>query len=122
MLRFARETAHFIRENLRSIAGGFLLTLFSSFGQTFFIGLSGNALRARFSLSGGGFGLLYMVATLGSALTLPWLARTLDVLPGWKVARFSLPLLSGACLLWPSRPTWRCSRSPCSCSASSARG
>ncbi|WP_210165872.1 hypothetical protein [Afipia felis] len=29
----------FIRENIRWLSGGFLLTLFSSFGQTFFIGL-----------------------------------------------------------------------------------
>lgn len=89
----------FIRDNLRWLAAGFLLTLFSSFGQTFFIGLSGNELRARFDLSEGQFGLLYMVATLASALTLPWLGRTIDRMPGWKVARFTIPALAGACLL-----------------------
>lgn len=89
----------FIRTNARWIAGGFLLTMFSSFGQTFFIGLSGNDLRARFDLSGGEFGLIYMVATLGSALVLPWLGRSLDVMPGWKVIRFVMPCLAAACLL-----------------------
>lgn len=89
----------FLKANARWIAGGFLLTLFSSFGQTFFIGLSGEELRAKFSLSDGQFGLIYMMATLGSALTLPWLGRTLDFMAGWKVARFVMPALAGACLL-----------------------
>ncbi|MCA1749329.1 MAG: nitrate/nitrite transporter [Parasphingopyxis sp.] len=89
----------FLRINARWIAGGFLLTFFSSFGQTFFIGLSGGELRAKFDLSDGDFGLLYMAATLMSAATLPWLGRTLDYMPGWKVARFVIPCLAGACLL-----------------------
>ena len=94
----------FLKDNRRWIAGGFLLTFFSSFGQTFFIGLSGEELREKFALTDGEFGLIYMVATLASALTLPWLGRTLDVMPGWKVARFVIPLLAGACLLVPWAP------------------
>ena len=89
----------FLRNNLRWIAGGFLLTFFSSFGQTFFIGLSGEELRTKFSLSDGQFGLVYMVATLASAASLPWLGRVLDHMPGWKVARFVIPILACACLL-----------------------
>lgn len=89
----------FLRINARWIAGGFLLTMFSSFGQTFFIGLSGNEIRERFDLSGGEFGSIYMVATLVSAALLPWLGRTLDVMPGWKVVRFVMPCLAAACLL-----------------------
>jgi MFS family permease len=73
--------------------------MFSSCGQTFFIGLSGNALRETFALSGGAFGGLYMLATLASAATLPWLGRTLDLMPGWKVARFTMPALALACVL-----------------------
>lgn len=94
----------FIRDNLRWLAAGFLLTLFSSFGQTFFIGLSGNELRARFDLTEGQFGLLYMAATLASALTLPWLGRSIDRMPGWKVARFTMPALASACLLMAFAP------------------
>lgn len=89
----------FLKSNLRWIAGGFLLTFFSSFGQTFFIGLSGEELRTKFSLSDGQFGLVYMVATLASAASLPWLGRVLDHMPGWKVARFVIPILACACLL-----------------------
>lgn len=99
MGRIVRDTLRFFRDNARWLAAGFLLTFFSSFGQTFFIGLSGNDLRAAFGLSGGAFGALYMVATLASASTLPWLGRTLDLMPGWKVARFTLPALAVACVL-----------------------
>ncbi|MPQ92330.1 MFS transporter [Thioclava sp. JE_KL1] len=88
----------FMRDNARWLGAGFLLTLFSSFGQTFFIGLSGNDIRATFGLSGGTFGALYMVATLASASTLPFLGRTLDLMPGWKVVRFTIPLLALACI------------------------
>ncbi|HCY54887.1 MAG TPA: MFS transporter, partial [Oceanicaulis sp.] len=61
----------FIRTNARWLSAGLLLTFVSSFGQTFFIGLSGNDMRARFGLSEGEFGLIYMLATLASAAILP---------------------------------------------------
>lgn len=96
---FGRDTLQFLRDNVRWLAGGFLLTMFSSFGQTFFIGLSGEDLRARFGLSSGGFGGLYMLATLASAVSLPWLGRTLDLMPGWKVVRFTMPAFALACVL-----------------------
>ena len=95
----------FLRNNVRWISGGFLLTFFSSFGQTFFIGLSGEELRAKFDLSDGEFGGLYMIATIGSALTLPFLGRVLDHMPGWKVARFVIPALAGACILLAFSPS-----------------
>ncbi|WP_445681268.1 MFS transporter [Radicibacter daui] len=104
MTLFFRSTAAFIGANARWLAGGFLLTMFSSFGQTFFIGLSGNALRETFHLSGGAFGGLYMLATLASAMTLPWLGRTLDLMPGWKVAFFTIPALAFACVLLALAP------------------
>jgi MFS family permease len=50
-------------------------------------------------LSGGAFGGIYMTATLASALTLPWLGRTLDLMPGWRVVRFTMPALAFACIL-----------------------
>ncbi|KAA3634372.1 MAG: MFS transporter [Proteobacteria bacterium] len=68
----------FFKNNVRWLLGGFLLTLFSSFGQTFFISLSAGDIRAEFGLSRGDFGALYMVATLASALTLPKLGRIVD--------------------------------------------
>lgn len=99
MRAYGRDTFHFLRDNSRWLAGGFLLTLFSSFGQSFFIGLASNDLRATFHLSGGALGGLYMLATLASAISLPWLGRTLDLMPGWKVVRFTMPGLALACVL-----------------------
>jgi MFS family permease len=99
-----QEQLRFLRENFRWLAGGFSLLMFSSFGQTFFIGLAGNELRARFHLAGGAFGLIYMAATLASAAVLPWLGRNLDLMPGWKVTRFTMPLLALACLLLAYAP------------------
>ena len=95
----------FLRDNARWISGGFLLTFFSSFGQTFFIGLSGEELRAKFDLTDGEFGGIYMIATIGSALTLPFLGRVLDHMPGWKVARFVIPALAAACVLMAFSPS-----------------
>lgn len=89
----------FVCHNARWLAAGFLLTLFSSFGQTFFIGMSGAAFQARFDLSGGEFGLLYMVATLASAATLPWIGKSMDVMRGRTVAAIVMPGLAAACLL-----------------------
>lgn len=99
MRSYLRDNARFIRDNGRWLGGGFLLTLFSFFGQTYFVGLTGNDIQAHFDLSAGQFGGLYMAATLMSAMTLPWLGRTLDLMPGWKVARFTIPSLAVACVL-----------------------
>ncbi|GAG41471.1 unnamed protein product, partial [marine sediment metagenome] len=65
----------FYRQNARWLLGGFLLTCFSGFGQTFFISIWSSEIRAAFDLSHGDFGLVYMVATLGSAAVLPFVGR-----------------------------------------------
>ncbi len=59
---------------------GALLTLASTFGQTYFIALFGSQIRETFSLSHGGFGFVYMMATLASAITLVWLGQLADVM------------------------------------------
>lgn len=71
----------FLRENARWLFACYLMTVFSGFGQTFFIALSTGDLQAEFGLSHGDLGGLYMLATLGSALTLPVIGRTLDHYP-----------------------------------------
>ena len=95
----------FAGANRRWIGGAFLLTFFSSFGQTFFIGRSNAPLRARFDLTDGEFGLLYMIATLASAATLPFLGRTLDHHPGARVARWVIPALAASCLALAFAPS-----------------
>src|SRR5829696_4010669 len=62
----------------RVIGLGFALTLLSSFGQTFFISLSGPDIRNTFGLTHGSFGLIYSVATLASGLLMIWVGSIID--------------------------------------------
>ena len=89
----------FIRRNFRWIAGGFMLTYFSSFGQTYFISASVSEWQAAFDLSHGEFGRLYMFATLASALCLPILGRLVDVVHAHSMIALVIPVLAGAVLL-----------------------
>jgi len=89
----------FLRDNARWLAAGFLLTLFSSFGQTFFISLSAGAIRAEYGLSHGEFGLVYLAGTLLSALTLPRLGQIVDSRGVRSVVLLVVPMLAVASLL-----------------------
>jgi MFS family permease len=62
----------------RVIGLGFALTFLSSFGQTFFISLSGPNIRDAFGLTNGTFGLIYSVATLSSGLLMIWAGSVID--------------------------------------------
>lgn len=69
---------NFIRSSPRFLTFGFLVAAFSSFGQTFFIGLFGGQVRDAFVLSHGEFGTIYSLATVASAATMVWLGRLID--------------------------------------------
>ncbi|WP_173931822.1 MFS transporter [Chelativorans sp. Marseille-P2723] len=88
----------FLRTNARWLAGGFLLTFFSSFGQTFFISISAGNIRAEYGLSHGDFGLIYMLATLASAFTLTRLGQIVDRYSVMKVTCIIVPVLALACV------------------------
>ncbi|MDH3688931.1 MAG: MFS transporter [Gammaproteobacteria bacterium] len=68
----------FIADNRRFVAFGFTMGFASSFGQTFFIGLFGPALRSEFGLSHTSWGFIYLIGTLASALLLPFTGRKID--------------------------------------------
>lgn len=93
------NTLVFLRSNARWLLGGVLLTIFSSFGQTYFIALFGSEIRETFSLSHGGFGGIYMLGTLASAITLVWLGRVVDFYAVSTVAFWVCIALSLACLM-----------------------
>jgi len=95
----------FLQQNGRWIGGGFLLTYLSSFGQTFFISASVGEWQAAFDLSHGEFGRLYMLATLASALTLPWFGRLVDIVSEARSVLICIPLLAGATVLAAYAPT-----------------
>lgn len=89
----------FLRDNARWLAAGFLLTLFSSFGQTFFISLSAGAIRSEYGLSHGAFGLVYLAGTLASAFTLPRLGQIVDTRSVRSVVLLVVPMLALASAL-----------------------
>ena len=86
----------FLVKNARWLSGGMLLSFFSSVGQTFFISLFAGQIRTEFQLSHGGFGFVYMLATLGSAITLVWLGRLVDVVSIATAAKYWIASLAVA--------------------------
>ncbi|MGV1824488.1 MFS transporter [Agrobacterium vitis] len=74
-----------------------MLLAISSFGQTYFISISGAHFREAFRLSDGGLGTVYAIGTFLSALTLTWAGRLIDYTTvrafSWAVA----VLLACAC-------------------------
>ncbi|MGI9305196.1 MAG: MFS transporter [Gammaproteobacteria bacterium] len=92
----------FVIANLRFLSFGVLLTLFSSFGQTFYVSVFGAEIRGEFDLSHGDFGAIYSFATLASAVCLVWVGRKIDDV---SLRLYSLLVcvgLAGACLLLAS--------------------
>ena len=89
----------FLKNNFRWIAGGFMLTFFSSIGQTYFISASVAEWQAAFDLSHGEFGRLYMFATLASAICLPFVGRLVDVVRADYMIALVIPILAVAALL-----------------------
>jgi MFS family permease len=67
-----------VRHYWRVIGLGFALTFLSSFGQTFFISLSGPDIREAFGLTHGTFGSIYSLATLSSGLLMIWVGSVID--------------------------------------------
>ena len=67
-----------IRRHGRFLGFGLSLTFLSSFGQTFFISLFNDSIRAEFGLSHGSIGATYSLATLASGFTLAWVGGRLD--------------------------------------------
>lgn len=72
----------------RFLAFGFTMAFASSFGQTYFIGAFGPAVRAEFGLSHTAWGAIYMAGTLASAALLPWSGQQIDRLDLRRYATF----------------------------------
>ena len=88
----------FILANFRFLAAGFLLSLTSSYGQTFFISIFAARIMADFGLSAGGWGLAYMAATMSSALVMFWAGTLTDRFRVRALALVVLPGLALTCL------------------------
>ncbi|KCZ88885.1 MFS transporter [Hyphomonas johnsonii] len=90
---------NFLRVEARWLLAGFLLTLASSFGQTYFISLSNTDLMERFGLNHGGIGLVYALATTASAIILLEFGRIVDRVTTRTAAIITACGLAAACLL-----------------------
>ncbi len=73
--------------NKKVIIFGFIFTFFSSFGQSFFLGLFNSSLRNELNITHGQFGTIYAGATICSSLVLVWFGKKIDDI---KLFKYSL--------------------------------
>ncbi len=64
--------------NFKVILFGFIFTFFSSFGQSFFLGLFNAPIRNELGITHGQFGSIYASATICSSLLLIWVGKKID--------------------------------------------
>tara|TARA_Y100001958_G_scaffold57580_1_gene38745 strand:+ start:23 stop:1228 length:1206 start_codon:yes stop_codon:yes gene_type:complete len=83
--------------SLKAILFGFIFTFFSSFGQSFFLGLFNSSIRDALSITHGQFGTIYASATLLSSLIIIWVGKKIDDIDVFKFGSFVTLLLSFSC-------------------------
>ena len=83
--------------SLKVILFGFIFTFFSSFGQSFFLGLFNSSIRDALSITHGQFGTIYASATLLSSLVIIWVGKKIDDIDVFKFGTFVTLLLSFSC-------------------------
>jgi predicted MFS family arabinose efflux permease len=86
--------------NFKVILFGFIFTFFSSFGQSFFLGLFNTSIREALSITHGQFGSIYASATLLSSLILVWIGKKIDDMNILKFASYVAILLAISCLFF----------------------
>ena len=86
--------------NLKVIVFGFIFTFFSSFGQSYFLGLFNSSIRDTLSITHGQFGSIYASATLLSSILLIWVGKKIDDVNIFKFALFVTILLSFSCFFF----------------------
>lgn len=87
-----------IRRHPSVIAFGFFATLFSNFGQTFFIGLYSEYFQTAFGLSNTQFGGVYSGVTLASAGALLLLGHMIDKVHLRRYVAYACVALAAGCL------------------------
>jgi len=86
--------------NFKVILFGFIFTFFSSFGQSFFLGLFNSSIRDALSITHGQFGSIYASATLLSSFILVWVGKKIDDFDILKFASYVIALLAISCFLF----------------------
>ena len=86
--------------SIKVIIFGFIFTFFSSFGQSFFLGLFNSSIRETLSITHGQFGSIYASATLLSSFVLIWVGKKIDDINIFKFAFYVILLLSFSCFFF----------------------
>ncbi len=86
--------------SLKVIIFGFIFTFFSSFGQSFFLGLFNSSIRETLSITHGQFGSIYASATLLSSFLLIWVGKKIDDINIFKFAFYVSLLLAFSCFFF----------------------
>ena len=86
--------------SLKVIIFGFIFTFFSSFGQSFFLGMFNSSIREALSITHGQFGSIYASATLLSSIVLVWIGKKIDDVNILKFASYVTIFLSISCFLF----------------------
>jgi len=86
--------------SLKVILFGFIFTFFSSFGQSFFLGLFNQSIREALSITHGQFGSIYASATLLSSIVLVWIGKKIDDVNILKFASYVTIFLSISCFIF----------------------
>ncbi len=80
--------------SFKVIIFGFIFTFFSSFGQSFFLGLFNESIRNELDITHGQFGSIYASATLLSSIILIWVGKKIDDFDVLKFSFFVISLLA----------------------------
>ena len=94
----------FILQNSRWLTAGALLTLISSFGQTYFISIFAGEIRTAFNLSHGDWGAIYGFGTFASAIVMIWSGGLTDVMRVRHLGPIVLAALAASCLFMALNP------------------
>ena len=86
--------------SLKVIIFGFIFTFFSSFGQSFFLGLFNSSIRETLSITHGQFGSIYASATLLSSFLLIWVGKKIDDINIFRFALYVTLLLAFSCFIF----------------------
>ena len=86
--------------SLKVILFGFIFTFFSSFGQSFFLGLFNSSIQKELLISHGQFGSIYAIATLLSSFLLIWVGKKIDDMHILKFSTLVVLLLSISCFIF----------------------
>jgi len=86
--------------NKKVIIFGFIFTFFSSFGQSFFLGLFNAPIRNELGITHGQFGSIYASATIFSSLLLIWVGKKIDDFRIFHYSFFVIMLLFISSLLF----------------------